>query len=49
MQFGPTEDLDSYPRDLDRDAKLCEDAGVDIIFHPNRRKCMTMDSVLMLI
>ena len=34
MQFGPTADLDSYPRDLDRDAKLCEDAGVDIIFHP---------------
>ena len=34
MQFGPTEDLDSYPRDLNRDAKLCEDAGVDIIFHP---------------
>ena len=34
MQFGPTEDLDSYPRDLDRDAKLCEDADVDIIFHP---------------
>ena len=27
-------DLDSYPRDLNRDAKLCEDAGVDIIFHP---------------
>ena len=34
MQFGPTEDLASYPRDLDRDAKLCEDAGVDVIFHP---------------
>ena len=34
MQFGPTEDLDSYPRDLNRDAKLCEDAGVDVIFHP---------------
>lgn len=34
MQFGPAEDLDSYPRDLNRDAKLCEDAGVDIIFHP---------------
>lgn len=34
MQFGPTEDLDSYPRDLDRDAKLCEEHGVDLIFHP---------------
>lgn len=34
MQFGPTEDLDSYPRDLDHDAKLCEEHGVDLIFHP---------------
>ena len=34
MQFGPTEDLASYPRDLDRDAKLCEEHGVDLIFHP---------------
>lgn len=34
MQFGPTEDLASYPRDLNRDSKLCEDAGVDLIFHP---------------
>ncbi len=34
MQFGPTEDLDSYPRDLAADAKLCEAAGASIIFHP---------------
>ena len=34
MQFGPTEDLESYPRDLDADAKLCETTGADVIFHP---------------
>lgn len=34
MQFGPKEDLATYPRDLDMDANLCKDAGVDIIFYP---------------
>ena len=34
MQFGPNEDLESYPRDLEKDAALCEEAGVDLIFHP---------------
>ena len=34
MQFGPKEDLASYPRDLDRDAALCEGAGAALIFHP---------------
>ncbi len=34
MQFGPTEDLASYPRDLERDAALCEKYHVDLIFHP---------------
>ena len=33
-QFGPTEDLASYPRDLEADAKLCEAAGASLIFHP---------------
>ena len=34
MQFGPTEDLESYPRDLERDAKVVEDHGGDLIFNP---------------
>lgn len=34
MQFGPTEDLDSYPRDLKKDSKFCESLGADLIFHP---------------
>ena len=34
MQFGPTEDLESYPRDMDRDAALCEKAGASLIFNP---------------
>ena len=34
MQFGPNEDLESYPRDLEKDAALCEEARVDLIFHP---------------
>ena len=34
MQFGPAEDLESYPRDMDRDAKVCEEAGASLIFNP---------------
>ncbi|WP_332648762.1 pantoate--beta-alanine ligase [Lysinibacillus sp. 54212] len=33
-QFGPNEDFESYPRDLPRDTKLAESAGVDYIFAP---------------
>ena len=33
-QFGPNEDLASYPRDLSRDKRLCRGAGVDVLFVP---------------
>jgi len=35
LQFGPNEDLASYPRDFARDQKAAEEEGVDIIFHPD--------------
>ncbi|MGN0501378.1 MAG: pantoate--beta-alanine ligase [Ruminococcus sp.] len=34
MQFGPNEDLESYPRDFEKDCALCESVGVDLILHP---------------
>jgi pantoate--beta-alanine ligase len=34
-QFGPTEDLDSYPRDEDRDAELAALEGVDLLWMPS--------------
>lgn len=34
IQFGPNEDLESYPRDINADSKLCEDLGADFIFNP---------------
>ena len=34
IQFGPNEDLEAYPRDINRDAVLCETTGADLIFNP---------------
>lgn len=35
LQFGPNEDYNRYPRDFERDEKLCRTAGVDYVFYPS--------------
>lgn len=35
LQFGPSEDLDRYPRDLERDLELAGSRGVDLVFAPS--------------
>ena len=37
-QFGPGEDLERYPRDEERDARLAEEAGVDVLFTPTQEE-----------
>jgi pantoate--beta-alanine ligase len=34
IQFGPSEDLESYPRDIGKDSAFCESLGADLIFNP---------------
>lgn len=41
MQFGPGEDLESYPRDLNKDSAYCETLGADLIFHPEPSEMYT--------
>ncbi len=35
VQFGPNEDYESYPRDLDRDRELAASVGTDLLFRPD--------------
>lgn len=44
-QFGPSEDLASYPRDLGKDAILCENAGADLIFAPEAFEMYYNDAI----
>src|SRR5262245_15191609 len=37
-QIGPREDLSQYPRDLQRDLKMCRKQGVDLVFVPTDRE-----------
>ena len=43
-QFGPTEDLDRYPRDFERDLAMCTEHKVDVIFAPEPGEMYNADS-----
>ncbi len=43
-QFGPNEDLESYPRDFERDCALCEEAGAALVFHPEPAEMYAPDA-----
>lgn len=43
LQFGPNEDFEKYPRDIERDEKLAKAAGVDVIFYPNSKEMYPND------
>lgn len=43
-QFGPNEDFDRYPRDLERDQRLAEQAGTDVIFAPSAEEMYPRES-----
>lgn len=43
-QFGPNEDFAKYPRDFERDAKLCESKQVDAVFAPEAEEMYPEDS-----
>ncbi|HAC14814.1 MAG TPA: pantoate--beta-alanine ligase [Bacteroidetes bacterium] len=45
-QFGPSEDLDKYPRTLDSDAQLCENEHVDYVFAPSVAEIYPDDNYL---
>jgi len=46
IQFCPGEDLDKYPRTLEADEKLCNEAGVDIVFAPSPKEMYGDGSIL---
>ncbi len=43
IQFGPKEDLKTYPRDLKRDSELCEQAGAVLLFCPSAEEMYAGD------
>ncbi len=43
IQFGPSEDLVSYPRDFKHDCAILEEIGVDLVFHPSPEEMYAPD------
>jgi len=46
LQFGPNEDLDSYPRTLDADLAACQAEGVDLVFAPAVREMYPQEQLI---
>ena len=44
IQFAPNEDLATYPRDFDADTVLIENAGADLVFHPEPSELYAPDA-----
>ena len=47
LQFGPSEDLDRYPRTLDQDLAACEQEQVDLVFAPSAREMYPQQQFVM--
>lgn len=46
IQFGPSEDLDKYPRTLDDDLQFCKSVGVDVVFAPTPKEMYGEGNIL---
>jgi pantoate--beta-alanine ligase len=46
LQFGPNEDLDSYPRTLEEDLAACEAEGADLVFAPSAREMYPQEQLV---